>query len=147
MPPTDRSKTARHWLLPLLALAVGILGMVAVWLAAYLHFRTPSGWLALVAALDIALMLRLAAAPAGRLRAGLAVDQSPTNNTDRSPRIPTGDRTIVSLGTAWSPNDDVTIDLAYSYLMEDDAHIERDDYSATYKNTAHGLGAQVTYRF
>ena len=81
------------------------------------------------------------------LRAGLAVDQSPTNNTDRSPRIPTGDRTIVSLGTAWSPNDDVTIDLAYSYLMEDDAHIERDDYSATYKNTAHGLGAQVTYRF
>lgn len=81
------------------------------------------------------------------LRAGLAVDQSPTNNTDRSPRIPTGDRKIISLGTAWSPNDDVTIDLAYSYLMEDDAHIERDDYRATYKNTAHGLGAQVTYRF
>lgn len=85
--------------------------------------------------------------PQWTLRAGLAVDQSPTNNTDRSPRIPTGDRTIVSLGTAWSPNDDVTIDLAYSYLMEDDAHIERDDYSANYKNTAHGLGAQVTYRF
>lgn len=81
------------------------------------------------------------------LRAGLAVDQSPTNNIDRSPRIPTGDRTIFSLGTAWSPNEDVTIDLTYSYLMEDDAHIERDDYSATYKNTAHGLGAQVTYRF
>lgn len=85
--------------------------------------------------------------PQWTLRAGLAVDQSPTNNTDRSPRIPTGDRKIVSLGTAWSPNDDVTIDLAYSYLMEDDAHIERDDYRATYKNTAHGLGAQVTYRF
>ncbi|WP_422909295.1 OmpP1/FadL family transporter [Pseudomonas sp. MAC6] len=85
--------------------------------------------------------------PQWTLRAGLAVDQSPTNNTDRSPRIPTGDRKIVSLGTAWSPNDDMTIDLAYSYLMEDDAHIERDDYRATYKNTAHGLGAQVTYRF
>lgn len=81
------------------------------------------------------------------LRAGLAVDQSPTNNTDRSPRIPTGDRKIISLGTAWSPNDDMTIDLAYSYLMEDDAHIEKDDYRATYKNSAHGLGAQVTYRF
>jgi hypothetical protein len=73
LPPTDRSKTARHWLLPLLALAVGILGMVAVWLAAYLHFRAPNGWLALVAALDIALMLRLAAAPAGPMRAALAV--------------------------------------------------------------------------
>jgi long-chain fatty acid transport protein len=81
------------------------------------------------------------------LRAGVAVDQSPTNNTDRSPRIPTGDRTIFSLGTAWSPNDDVTIDLAYSYLKEDDTQITRGDYSATYKNTAHGLGAQVTYRF
>ncbi|MDX1297898.1 MAG: outer membrane protein transport protein [Pseudomonas sp.] len=81
------------------------------------------------------------------LRAGLAVDQSPTNNTDRSPRIPTGDRTIFSLGTAWSPNDDVTIDLAYSYLMEDDTHIDKGDYRATYKNTAHGLGTQLTYRF
>ena len=29
------------------------------------------------------------------LRTGLTFDQSPTNNVDRSPRIPTGDRTIV----------------------------------------------------
>lgn len=56
-----------------MVLAIGVLGMTAVWLAAYLHFRTPSGWLSLVAAVDIALMLRLAAAPAGRARAGLAV--------------------------------------------------------------------------
>lgn len=81
------------------------------------------------------------------LRAGVAVDQSPTNNTDRSPRIPSGDRTILSLGSAWSPHDDVSIDLAYSFLLEDDTRIERDDYRATYKNTAHTLGAQVTYRF
>jgi long-chain fatty acid transport protein len=86
------------------------------------------------------------------LRAGLAVDQSPTNNTDRSPRIPTGDRTIVSLGAGWSPNDEMTIDLAYSYLMEDDTettHVSatKGAYRSTYKNTAHGLGAQVTYRF
>lgn len=81
------------------------------------------------------------------LRAGFAVDQSPTNNTNRSPRIPTGDRKIFSLGTAWSPNDDVTIDVAYSYLKEEDTTIQRDDYRSTYKNTAHGLGTQVTYRF
>ena len=30
------------------------------------------------------------------LRSGLSVDQSPTNNTNRSPRIPTGDRTVIS---------------------------------------------------
>lgn len=81
------------------------------------------------------------------LRAGLAVDQSPTNNTNRSPRIPTGDRKALSVGTAWSPNDDMTIDLAYSYLLENDTDIERSDYRSTFKNTAHGLGAQVTYRF
>jgi long-chain fatty acid transport protein len=81
------------------------------------------------------------------LRAGLAVDQSPTNNSDRTPRIPTGDRKAFSLGTAWSPNDNVTIDLAYSYLKEDDTQINKSDYRATYKNTAHGFGTQVTYRF
>lgn len=81
------------------------------------------------------------------LRAGFAVDQSPTNNTNRSPRIPTGDRKVFSLGTAWSPNDDVTIDVAYSYLMEEDTTIKTKDYSSTYKNSAHGLGTQVTYRF
>jgi len=73
LPPTDRSRSARHWLLPLLALAVGVLGMTAVWLAWYLGFRTPGGWLALVAALDMALMLRLAAAPPGPARAALAM--------------------------------------------------------------------------
>jgi len=73
LPPTDRSRTARRWLLPVPALVVGVLGMVAVWLAAYLSFRASSGWLALVAAADMALMLRLAAAPAGRLRASLAL--------------------------------------------------------------------------
>ncbi|WP_339487111.1 OmpP1/FadL family transporter [Pseudomonas sp. EL_65y_Pfl2_R95] len=86
------------------------------------------------------------------LRAGLAVDQSPANNTDRSPRIPTGDRKILSLGAGWSPTEDMTIDVAYSYLKEDDAKINNSDplrgnYSSTYENSAHGLGAQVTYRF
>ncbi len=86
------------------------------------------------------------------LRAGVAVDQSPTNNRHRSPRIPTGDRTIFSVGAGWSPNDDLTLDLAYSYLMEEDAKIDLDEplkgsYRATYRNGAHGLGAQVTYRY
>lgn len=86
------------------------------------------------------------------LRAGLAYDQSPARNEFRSPRIPTDDRKILSLGAAWSPSDDMTIDVAYSYLKEDDAKIDqtspiKGSYSATYKNSAHGLGAQITYRF
>lgn len=86
------------------------------------------------------------------LRTGLAFDQSPTNNTHRSPRIPTGDRTAVSFGLAWNPNDDMTVDLAYSYLWEEDTKIQqasatRGTYNATYENSAHGFGAAMTYRF
>jgi long-chain fatty acid transport protein len=86
------------------------------------------------------------------LRTGLALDQSPTNNTHRSPRIPTGDRTAVSFGLAWNPNDDMTVDLAYSYLWEEDTKIQqasatRGTYNATYENSAHGFGAAMTYRF
>jgi long-chain fatty acid transport protein len=86
------------------------------------------------------------------LRSGLAFDQSPTNNVHRSPRIPTGDRTAVSFGLAWNPTDDVTVDLAYSYLWEEDTKARRESptrgvYNATYENSAHGFGAALSYRF
>lgn len=86
------------------------------------------------------------------LRTGVAIDQTPTNNEHRSPRIPSGDRTIFSVGAGWSPSDDMTIDLAYTYLKEEEVDINRSStsrgtYNATYKNSAHGLGASLTYRF
>jgi len=65
----DRSHRSLDRLLPALAWSTGVLGMVAVWLAISLWLRSPAGWLALVAAFDLALMLRLSAAPAGRARA------------------------------------------------------------------------------
>ncbi|NAO28860.1 transporter [Pseudomonas syringae pv. dysoxyli] len=85
-------------------------------------------------------------------RAGFSVDQAPTNNTNRSPRIPTGDRTIISFGAGWTPVDSFTIDLAYSYLQEDSAKVNnsstaRGVYNSKYKNSANGLGTSVTYRF
>ncbi|OLF52552.1 OmpP1/FadL family transporter [Pseudomonas chlororaphis] len=86
------------------------------------------------------------------LRTGLTFDQSPTNNTNRSPRIPTGDRTIFSLGAGWSPTDDLTIDVAYSYLKEEKVNIHNTNalgqsYDAEYKNSANGFGVGATYRF
>ena len=86
------------------------------------------------------------------LRTGFSVDQSPTNNTNRSPRIPTGDRAILSLGAGWSPTDDLTFDFAYSYLKEEDTKINlvsatKGAYQAKYENSAHGFGTSVTYRF
>ena len=61
------------WLLPPLAWIAGVLGMVALWTAVTLSLRSPSGWLALVAAVDLALLLRLSAMPSGRWRAWAAV--------------------------------------------------------------------------
>jgi long-chain fatty acid transport protein len=86
------------------------------------------------------------------LRTGLTWDQSPTNNTDRSPRIPTGDRTIFSIGAGWSPTDDLTVDVAYSYLDEEKVSVNRTNalgnaYSAKYDNSANGFGLGLTYRF
>lgn len=90
--------------------------------------------------------------PQWTLRTGIAVDQSPTNNVDRSARVPSGDRTIFSVGAGWSPNQDMTIDVAYSYLQEESVDVNqqsstRGDYHARYKNSAHGLGASLSYRF
>ncbi|WP_413790818.1 MULTISPECIES: OmpP1/FadL family transporter [unclassified Pseudomonas] len=86
------------------------------------------------------------------LRAGLTVDQSPANNTNRGPRIPTGDRKILSFGAGWTPVEDVTIDVAYSYLQEESVRVDqssaaRGSYSAKYRNSASGFGTSVTYRF
>ncbi|MFJ4130771.1 OmpP1/FadL family transporter [Pseudomonas cyclaminis] len=86
------------------------------------------------------------------LRSGFSVDQSPTNNTDRGPRIPTGDRKVFSVGAGWTPANNFTIDVAYSYLWEESVQINhvsatRGAYSSKYKNSASGLGASVSYRF
>ncbi|WPO98948.1 outer membrane protein transport protein [Pseudomonas sp. HR96] len=86
------------------------------------------------------------------LRTGFSVDQSPTNNTDRSPRIPTGDRKAISFGAGFTPVDNITIDLAVSYLKEEDTSVNlasatKGALNADYKNSAWGFGSAVTYRF
>ncbi|KAF1020766.1 MAG: Outer membrane protein P1 [Pseudomonas sp.] len=87
------------------------------------------------------------------LRTGFSVDQTPTNNTDRSVRIPTGDRTVFSLGAGWTPVDNLTFDVAYSYLKEEPIKVRQNQpalgltYDAKYENSANGFGGSVTYRF
>ncbi|OAZ97190.1 OmpP1/FadL family transporter [Halomonas sp. G11] len=94
------------------------------------------------------------------LRAGLAIDNTPTNDDTRSVRIPSDDRRIFSLGAGWTPVENMTIDVAYSYLTERGTEVDQSrdyqsggatvanaSYSADYKNEAHGFGAQLTYRF
>ena len=72
MQPNDPSISWIRWLLALASLVVGVLGATAIWVALHLLLGTMAAWMAPLAALDMAWMLRLAAAPAGRTRAALA---------------------------------------------------------------------------
>lgn len=102
--------------------------------------------------------------PQWALRAGVTIDNTPTNDDTRSVRIPSDDRRIFSIGAGWTPVENLTLDFAYSYLTERGTHVEQtktdsftvagqktppitSNYSADYKNEAHGFGAQLTYRF
>src|SRR5690606_36409041 len=92
------------------------------------------------------------------LRTGFAHDPSPADNEHRTVRIPVGNRKVFSMGAGWSPNPDLTIDVAYSYLRENPAKVNQPGrelagrdiapgFSAEYNNSAHCLGRQATYRF
>ncbi|KAA2284171.1 hypothetical protein [Arenimonas fontis] len=71
--PTQRTVSLHGWILPAFALAAGVLGVAALWVAAGLGLAAMCGWMAPVAALDMALMLRLAAMAPGRARAWLSL--------------------------------------------------------------------------
>ena len=91
--------------------------------------------------------------PAWVLRGGFTMDESPTSNADRTVRIPVSNRKIVSLGAGWNINQDWTMDFAYSYLRESKGRVDQSNhstgtqYSAEYRNSAHGAGVQLTHRF
>ncbi|MEH6799739.1 MAG: outer membrane protein transport protein [Halopseudomonas sabulinigri] len=88
--------------------------------------------------------------PTWVLRAGFTIDPSPTDNDNRTARIPVSDRKILSLGAGWDINEDVTLDMAYSYLHESKGEVNYDEapaYNAEYRNSAHGLSAQLSYNF
>jgi long-chain fatty acid transport protein len=86
------------------------------------------------------------------LRSGLAFDPTPTNNTDRSPRTPSGDRYVFALGAGYRPTANLTLDLAYIYLPEEEVSVDNEDhsgntYNAEFNNSANALAAQATWRF
>ncbi len=86
------------------------------------------------------------------LRSGLAFDPTPSNNTDRSPRIPSGDRYVFAVGAGYSPSTNLTLDLAYIYLQEENVSVNKSEagkghYQADFSNSAHSLAAQATWRF
>lgn len=72
MPPTPRDTLSARWIAPLMLL-LGSLCFALVWTLLAIYLDRQISWMAVVAALDSALLLRLGGMPPGRRRAALAL--------------------------------------------------------------------------
>ncbi len=94
---------------------------------------------------------------AATLRFGVARDQSPINDAKRTPRIPSEDRTWISIGGAYRPFENFEIALGYSHIFLDDASIDlrasepgnaaRGNLSGSYDSSIDIVSLQAVLRF
>jgi len=71
------------------------------------------------------------------LRAGIAHDQTPTNDRTRTPRLPDNTRRLYSVGATWNVSDAFSVDAAYQRISIDDPSI----------NVASSSGSRLTGKF
>ena len=69
-------------------------------------------------------------------RAGLHLDPTPTNDTDRSFTTPDGDRTWIALGASKETDSGFTWDFAYTHIKVDDTTLNRATDAGTVSATA-----------
>jgi long-chain fatty acid transport protein len=89
------------------------------------------------------------------LRGGLAWDQSPVRDEQRTPRLPDNDRTWIALGAQYKYSPSISIDVAYAYLFIRDPSINQNAGSTAanallagnYSSNVNIVGAQLTYTF
>jgi long-chain fatty acid transport protein len=61
--------------------------------------------------------------PQTKLRFGVAFDETPTNDVDRTARLPDEDRKWVAFGVQWKPSKTSILDVAYAHEFIKDARI------------------------
>ena len=89
------------------------------------------------------------------IRGGVAQDESPTNNTHRTPRLPDNDRMLYSIGASWNVSDHLSIDAAYQRINIDDPEVnlgvhapsDLSTLTGTYSGSANLFGVSMQYRF
>jgi long-chain fatty acid transport protein len=89
------------------------------------------------------------------LKMGVAYDQTPVNDTDRTARLPDQDRKWVSFGAQARLSPATTIDFGYAHLFIKDTSINQGGANpavsgqlvGTYKESVNILGAQFAHRF
>ena len=86
------------------------------------------------------------------IKMGLAYDQTPVNDTDRTARLPDQNRLWLSVGGQYKLSKDGTLDFGYAHLFIKDASINQNPGTAiqltgTYKGSIDILGVQYAHRF
>jgi long-chain fatty acid transport protein len=86
------------------------------------------------------------------LRAGIAHDESPTNDTTRTPRLPDNNRMLYSIGATWHASDAFSIDAAFQRITIDTPTIDVLSSSSSrltgeFSGHANLFGVAAQYRF
>ncbi len=88
-------------------------------------------------------------------RGGLAYDQSPIRDAQRTPRLPDNNRTWVSFGAQYKFSPQIVIDMGYTYIFIKDSGMNQNAgstagsglISGNYKANVNIAAAQLTYTF
>lgn len=93
--------------------------------------------------------------PQWMFRAGLAYDQSPVRDAQRTPRLPDDDRTWLSFGVQYRVSPQIVVDGGYTYIFVKDSTINQNQgdtarnalISGSYRNNVNIGAIQLTYTF
>jgi long-chain fatty acid transport protein len=93
--------------------------------------------------------------PQWMFRAGLAYDQSPVRDAQRTPRLPDNDRTWLSIGAQYRFSPQLVVDAGYTYIIVKDPNINQNEgstaanalISGSYRNNVNIGAVQLTYTF
>lgn len=90
------------------------------------------------------------------LRGGVGFDKTPTNNTDRTPRLPDNDRTLISIGGTWNASKALSVDAGFTRVeiktptinLPANASVGRyNNMQGSYKGHANVFGIAASYKF
>lgn len=91
--------------------------------------------------------------PTLTLRAGVAYDETPTIDGERTPRLPDSDRTWYSIGATWNVSDALSFDAGYTRIVPGDSPINNPANSSSarlagdYDASVNLFGISAQYRF
>lgn len=95
--------------------------------------------------------------PQTKLRFGVALDKTPTNDTFRTPRLPDQDRTWLALGVQYKPSKQGTLEFAYAHEFIKNASVDvsipvtaptpATNLRGTFKNKADIFSIQYSHAF